>query len=1055
MSSHYSVIANDLVDHFGKGDCVLFVGDALDGQAQSQRLATALADKGLLHSACPLPACHEKGRCALPGQCALPFHRVAQLFESIRGRNELVRYVRDLVEAWYPSQPVQPIWRAVASLSVRIIVTTAYDQRLEEALRRAGRQVNAVVKDANVPFDDPDWVQLIYLRGRLDQPDDSLTLTSDDAADIFGRLPMVATILRGHFASKTLFFLGYNLSDPYFETLYQQVSRPIGNLMRRAFGVQWPATPLAVDRWRNKIDLAQVEPLDYLKGLAGRIHANVQERQAGALPPTPYKFLDYFTEADQAIFFGRDLEADLLLSTVLAHRFSVFYGRSGVGKTSLLLAEMGPKLKAQDYRVVYARMLGDPANEVKAAVRGVKLEELAYADRGRRMVDVLTDAVAPTDRLVVVLDQFEEFFLRQSEKARRAFAQELRDCMWPNPRHQRVISQTPFPLREGKAEDEGAALDLRVVLSLRDDYLGYLDELSSALPHDVFAHRYRIQNLDVEKATLAIMKPAERFGLPVAGALCERLVADLEDRGVEPANLQIVLHELYQDAQREGLWDEQIRRGTGLTLDRYLALGGTPAILTGYLDRVLAELVPAQQEQARTILKSMVTAQRTKAVITGQEIVAGDLVAQLGAPVEEVRARLAFLRNRGVVRKFGDEDRYELAHEVMVGKVWQWVGEDDLRLLDVRDMLRRAMSDYDKFGHLLDLGKLALLDSYRAALVLESGEAELLFRSALAVGHEAPAWFERAQAAGVTAEIIAQEGLASDNFRTRAAAIAALAELGKGFANDLIPMLADVYPQVRVAAIAALERLYPDGAWRSHLKYECYVPSGEFIMGDDENESTHREKKATAHSCWVEAFYIGKYPVTNLEYARFMTDQGRHFDIRIGEQDHPVTHVTWYNARDYAEWAHMRLLTEAEWEKAASWEVSEKISPKESERKKRRWPWGNEFEKERCNSIESGIGMTTPVGTYSPAGDSPCGAVDMAGNVWEWCSSLYKDYPYRHDDDHESMKVFGYRVQRGGSFNNMGFSARCAARGDFDPVFRNHLIGFRVGLPSALEIGGF
>jgi hypothetical protein len=600
-----------------------------------------------------------------------------------------------------------------------------------------------VVKDVNVPLDDPGRVQLIYLHGRVDQPDASLTLTEDDAADLFGRLPTVATILRGLFASRTMLFLGYGLADPHFVSLYQQATRPIGDLMRRAYGVQWPADPLAGDRWRDKIDLAQVEPLDYLKELTRGVRIQAQASEAGTLPPAPYKFLDYFTAKDQAIFFGRDLEADLLLSTVLAHRFSVFYGRSGAGKTSLLLARVGPKLKEQDYRVVYARMLGDPIAEVKAAVRGVKPEELAYADRGRRLVDVLADAAGPTDRLVIVLDQFEEFFVRQGERVRGAFAQELRDCLWPT------------------------SLDLRVVLSLRDDYLGSLDELTGVLPHDVFAHRYRIENLSAEKATLAIIKPAERFGLPVEEALCQRLVADLEDRGVEPANLQIVLHELYQDAVREGVWQEKARRGAGLTLGRYQALGGTAAILAGYLDRVLGELRPEQQQQARTILKSMVTAQRTKAAVTGREIVAGDLVARLGAPAGQIRARLEELRNRGIVRKFGDEDRYELAHEVMVEKVWAWVSDAELRLLDVRDMLRRQMGDWSKFGHLLAREKLELVTGCCNDLALSVAELELLLRSSLATGYEAAAWFERARAGGVAVDAIAVEGLKSANFRNR------------------------------------------------------------------------------------------------------------------------------------------------------------------------------------------------------------------------------------------------------------------------------------------------
>ena len=68
----------------------------------------------------------------------------------------------------------------------------------------------------------------------------------------------------------------------------------------------------------------------------------------------------------------------------------------------------------------------------------------------------------------------------------------------------------------------------------------------------------------------------------------------------------------------------------------------------------------------------------------------------------------------------------------------------------------------------------------------------------------------------------------------------ALGQLDERFADALIPLLADLYPQVRAAAIASLERLQPDGAWRSHLKFECYVPAGEFIMGDDKSERITR-----------------------------------------------------------------------------------------------------------------------------------------------------------------------------------------------------------------------
>jgi formylglycine-generating enzyme required for sulfatase activity len=403
--------------------------------------------------------------------------------------------------------------------------------------------------------------------------------------------------------------------------------------------------------------------------------------------------------------------------------------------------------------------------------------------------------------------------------------------------------------------------------------------------------------------------------------------------------------------------------------------------------------------------------------------------------------------------------RYELAHEHLIAKIRSWVTPEELEAEMVRRLLDQQMVRYREFGGLIDSETLQRINRQREnpyLTITSSEEQELLFRSALDAGYQVGYWFARAREAGVDVDGIAREGLQSDDFRARAAAVQAVAQLAlqaqtsaetsdvSETSEVLIGMLADDYPQVRVAAIAALEALQPDGAGREHLQCECYVPAGPFIMGEGDE----------AHEVDLDAYYVGKHPVTNADYKQYKDDVGQPFDIPEGKAEHPVTSVTWYDARDYAAWTGMRLLTEAEWEKAASWDAVAAAEPllgsfslrSELQAAKRKYPWGDEFDAEKCNTEESGIGTTTEVGTYSPEGDSPYGCADMAGNVWEWTSSLHQDYPYRADDGREDMSSSGNRVVRGGSFDLPADYARCASRPSRSPNSRYRYNGFRVGV---------
>ncbi len=220
-------------------------------------------------------------------------------------------------------------------------------------------------------------------------------------------------------------------------------------------------------------------------------------------------------------------------------------------------------------------------------------------------------------------------------------------------------------------------------------------------------------------------------------------------------------------------------------------------------------------------------------------------------------------------------------------------------------------------------------------------------------------------------------------------------------------------PVDRLAAGNALALLGDDRDFEEMIE----IPAGPFVMGEGEEQ----------HQVTLSAYQIGKYPVTVGQFRRFVEASGYKpydSDCLRGIANHPVVWVNWRDAQAYVAWLRestgqpYRLPTEAEWEKAARGAAG------------RIYPWEDDWDAGKCNNGESGLNGTSPVGMY-PAGASPYGCLDMAGNVWEWCSTLYESYPYRADDGREDLQASGDRVLRGGAYWNDREGVRCAYR-DFD-----------------------
>ena len=248
------------------------------------------------------------------------------------------------------------------------------------------------------------------------------------------------------------------------------------------------------------------------------------------------------------------------------------------------------------------------------------------------------------------------------------------------------------------------------------------------------------------------------------------------------------------------------------------------------------------------------------------------------------------------------------------------------------------------------------------------------------------------------------------------------------------------------------------------------IPGGEFIMGSDpEQDPLAYNYEKPQHRENVATFWMARVPVTVAQFAAFVEATGYKTTAEekgssyawIGsewkevkganwraprgpkssvqdKQNHPVTCVSWLDATAFCRWAGVRLPTEAEWEKAAR-STDGRI-----------YPWGNNGpDKSLCN-FHMNVKDTTAVGSY-PAGKSPYRLLDMAGNVWEWTQTKWRDNYSTPADN--SPQGDAARVVRGGSFGDGEGGVRCAARNYYNPDLRFDSGAFRVVVsPSSMTL---
>ena len=217
------------------------------------------------------------------------------------------------------------------------------------------------------------------------------------------------------------------------------------------------------------------------------------------------------------------------------------------------------------------------------------------------------------------------------------------------------------------------------------------------------------------------------------------------------------------------------------------------------------------------------------------------------------------------------------------------------------------------------------------------------------------------------------------------------------------------------------------------------IPAGEFLMGSNPIQPiTSYPDESPEHQIDLEEFFISAKPITNAQYEKFVLSTGYkkpgHWIggvVPSQKKEHPVTYIDWDDANAFASWCGASLPSEAQWEKSARSSDG------------RLFPWGDAEPTNEDANFGNLIGDTTEVGIHK-SGASVYGVLDLAGNVWEWTSSIHREYPYNSNDGREDVNLWGARVVRGGNYLSAAKNIRCADRHSIYPTARDIYIGFRV-----------
>lgn len=427
-----------------------------------------------------------------------------------------------------------------------------------------------------------------------------------------------------------------------------------------------------------------------------------------------YKFIKPFSTFESKLFFGRASDITRLLTYITSKKLVVLFGESGVGKSSLINAGIIPNLINKGYIPICVKFSKDgPTFDVRAETR--KILSMIDSGVGENLQDSMAGYFKSLSQkgyeLVIIIDQFEELFLRFPKEICDTFMKELIECLHVK-----------------------NSIKVRFVLGIRQDHFGEIASYGETIK-ELVNNAYFLSKLRPEDIKEAIIQPAKLEGISFEEELLNKLVDEIycDDKYNTP-HIEIICNRLFGALKGKKL----------VTLDLYEKIGPCKRILTEFLDQVIEkDFKEEQRENVKEILKSFVTSQGTK---KSSSLV--DIAQHIGMEPKKVLPLLNILVDESrivTILNVHDQIVYDLSHEFLIGKINEWISQSDLEVKEIDENINRAALEWKKRGYLLNSDRLAKISFYRAKLKFDVDERQLIFSSYLKAepnSEEKWFWFE-------------------------------------------------------------------------------------------------------------------------------------------------------------------------------------------------------------------------------------------------------------------------------------------------------------------------